>query len=51
MSIDELYCTKGEKEELKEIYKNVKNAIYNWNGDCEIDRRFLLEIYQDDRKY
>ena len=32
------YFNKGEKNELKEIYKNVKNAIYNWNGDCEIDK-------------
>ncbi|MEG2868852.1 MAG: DNA phosphorothioation-dependent restriction protein DptF [Terrisporobacter sp.] len=32
------YFNKGEKKNLSSLYKNIKESIYRWNGDCEVDR-------------
>lgn len=32
------YFNKCEKKNLSSLYKNIKESIYRWNGDCEIDK-------------
>ena len=47
---DVYYWNKGDKRELKSIYRNVKTAILKWNGDSE-EKEINIFIGKKQSKY